>query len=203
MSKHSVLFIDDDEGVLRSLGNYFEKIGHTVHRAATGKEGLDLHERVRPDVTVLDLSMPDMSGLEVLEVLRTRGAMVIMLTAHGEVDAAVEAMRLGAENFLTKPIEMSHLVATVEKAAEKVALREENVALRMRLHPSMRRRVVKLVFFLVLIGVAAVLGRFIGGGRVDQARPRAAIPVPLDAVGEPDTSLPVTQSQADSGQSKP
>ena len=198
MSKHSVLFIDDDEGVLRSLGNYFEKIGHTVHRAATGQEGLDLHERVRPEVTVLDLCLPDMTGIEVLGVLRSRGAMVIMLTAHGKVDAAVDAMRLGAENFLSKPIEMNHLVAAVEKAAEKVALRKENIALRRQLSPTLKRRMVKLGFFVLLLGVAAVVGTLIGGGSQVQERPRAEIPV--GAIDEPANSQPAAQPKPDSGQ---
>ena len=136
MASHKVLFIDDDPDVLRTLGDYFEKAGHQVHRAASGKEGIALWEQVKPDVTILDLYMPEMNGIEVLGILRKRRAVVIMLTAYGDIDSAVEAMRLGAENFLSKPIEMSHLMQAVEKAAEKAALREEVVELRARLSPA-------------------------------------------------------------------
>ncbi len=179
MASHTVLFIDDDPDVLRTLGDYFEKVGHRVHRAPSGKEGIALWEQVRPEVTVLDLFMPGMNGLEVLEVLRKKRAMVIMLTAYGDVESAVEAMRLGAENFLTKPIEMLHLVQAVEKAAEKGELRREVVALRRRLTPSLRRRIVRLGLLLLLIVASVTLGRWIGDEE-GEARPRTPIPVPLD-----------------------
>ncbi len=83
MAKPSILLIDDDQAILSALGKYFERVGHVVHRAESGKEGIALHERVRPDVTVLDVFMPEMSGMEVLEVLRERNATVIMLTGQG------------------------------------------------------------------------------------------------------------------------
>ena len=130
MASRRLLFIDDDQAVVKALGNYFRQLGHDVHTAPDGKEGIAVYDRVRPEVTVLDLHMPGMSGMEVLDVLRQRGAMVIMLTGYGEVGHAVEAMKLGAENFLTKPVDMAHLVAAVDKAAEKGRLRQENVELR-------------------------------------------------------------------------
>ena len=74
--------------------------------------------------------------MDVLSELKKRKAMVIMLTGMGEVENAVEAMRLHAENFLAKPIEMAHLAMAVEKAAEKATLRRENVELRARLAPT-------------------------------------------------------------------
>ena len=182
MAKCKILFIDDDESILNALGKYYEKLGHEVHRASSGKEGISLHERARPDVTVLDVFMPEMSGMEVLEVLRKRDAMVVMLTGQGEIEIAVQAMQLGAENFLTKPVDMDHLTATIEKAAEKASLRRENVELKKRLHPSMKRQLVRVVLFVLLILVSAVVGQIIGGSR-DREDPRAVIPVPLDTSG--------------------
>ena len=91
---------------------------------------------------------------------------------------------------------MNHLVAAVEKAAEKVALRKENIALRLQLSPTIKRRMVKLGFFVLLIGVAAVVGTLIGGGSQVQERPRAEIPV--GAIDEPANSQPA--AQPDSGQ---
>src|SRR6267143_5118881 len=116
MARYKILFVDDEPAILKSLGDYFTKLGHEVHLASTGNEGIATFERVRPDVSVLDLKLPDMSGLELLEVMRRKNATVLMLTGYGEVETAVEAMRLGAENFLTKPVDLKHLAATVEKA---------------------------------------------------------------------------------------
>ena len=92
MDKCSILLVDDDQNILKALGNYFERVGHVVHSAQSGKQAIALHERTRPDVTVLDVFMPEMSGLEVLEILRGRGAVVVMLTGQGEIEIAVRAM---------------------------------------------------------------------------------------------------------------
>ena len=180
MAKCSILIIDDDQSILNALGKYFERLGHVVFRAESGKEGIALHEQMRPDVTVLDIVMPEMSGLEVLEVLRGRDAMVVMLTGYGEVEMAVKAMRLGAENFLTKPVDMNHLMAVIEKAAEKKTLRRETVALKLRLRPSRRRQMIKVALFGLLVLVAALVGKMIGGTG-ERVNPRAVIPVPFDA----------------------
>ncbi len=184
MASRTVLFIDDDTDVLRTLGDYFERMGHEVYRAPSGKEGIEIWKRVQPDVTVLDLYMPEMNGLQVLEQLGHRKAMVIMLTAYGDVESAVEAMRLGAENFLTKPIDMSHLVQAVEKAGEKTSLHREVVELRERLTPNIRRRVFRVALLLVLILISVALGRLIGN-RGGEARPREPIPVPVDSAPNP------------------
>jgi two-component system response regulator HydG len=180
VASHKVLFIDDDPDVLRTLGDYFINAGHTVLRAASGKEGIATWEREHPAVTVLDLYMPEMNGLEVLGALRKKRAVVIMLTAYGDIESAVEAMRLGAENFLAKPIEMPHLVQAVEKAAEKAALREEVVELRARLTPTLKRRLTRVGALVVLIAISILLGRWIGAQRED-VRPRVPIPVPVDS----------------------
>lgn len=179
MASHRILFIDDDPDVLRSLGDYFERLGHEVHRATSGHDGLAAWGRVRPDVTVCDLNMPDISGMQVLETLRRDGAVVIMLTGYGDIESAVEAMRLGAENFLSKPIDMAHLVQVVEKAAEKSALRRENVELRARLRPSTRRRVIRVLLLVTLVALSVAVGRWIGNEPED-VRPRRPIPVPID-----------------------
>ena len=179
MPRYRVLFVDDEPAILKSLGDYFEKLGHEVHRAENGKAGIAAFERVRPDVVVLDLKLPDMSGLEVLEAIRRKNATVLMLTGYGEVETAVEAMRLGAENFLTKPVDLKHLTAAVEKAAEKSALRTENVELRKRLAPNFKRTIIRWTVVLTLLGISAIIGRMIGRG--GQERPARPIPVPFDS----------------------
>ncbi len=182
MAKCKILLVDDDESILNALGRYFEKIGHEVHRAGSGKEAIALHERVRPDVTILDVLMPEMSGMEVLEVLRKRDAMVVMLTGQGEIEIAVQAMQLGAENFLTKPVDMDHLTAAIEKAVEKGVLRRENVELKLRLHPSIKKQLIRAALFVLLVVASAIVGKMIGD-TTDRGDRRAVIPVPLDTSG--------------------
>src|SRR5690242_20622408 len=125
----SVLLIDDDVDVLRGIGNYFERLGYEVTRELSGEAGLATFDRVRPDVVVLDLRLPGMDGMEVLEHLRQRDAAVLLLTGHSDVPTAVRAMQLGAENFLTKPVDMAHLAAATARIADKVRLRRINESL--------------------------------------------------------------------------
>ena len=122
----SILLIDDDEGVLRSIGAYFERLGAEVYREGTVREGLDAFDRVHPDVVVLDLHLPDAEGLSALEQLKSKNAAVVLLTGHGDIQTAVQAMQMGAENFLTKPVDMPHLAAAVARISEKVRLRRQN-----------------------------------------------------------------------------
>ncbi|HEY6808616.1 MAG TPA: sigma-54 dependent transcriptional regulator [Gemmatimonadales bacterium] len=125
----TILLIDDDEAVLRAIGAYFERLGAEVTREATAREGVEAYERLRPDVVLLDLQLPDGNGIDTLERLRGMGASVILMTGHGDIATAVRAMQLGAENFLTKPVEMEHLAAAVTRVAEKAHLRRQNARL--------------------------------------------------------------------------
>ncbi len=182
MSTHRILFIDDDEDVLKSLTRYFSALGHEVFSASSGPEGLGRFEQVRPHVTVVDFYMPGMSGMEVLAALRRKHATVIMLTGRGEIATAVEAMHLGAETFLEKPIDMPHLAAAIEKAAEKAELREQNRKLLAHLQPGLKRRLIRVAFILILVIGAVWLGIAIGGHHYE--RPQRPIPVPLEPAGQ-------------------
>jgi len=126
----TLLLVDDDAAVLRAIGDYFERIGYEVWREGTGEQAMETYHRVRPDVVLLDLHLPDASGLEVLERLRREGGAVILLTGQGDIETAVKAMQLGAENFLTKPVDMTHLSAAIARVAEKVRLSRQNARLR-------------------------------------------------------------------------
>jgi DNA-binding NtrC family response regulator len=121
----SLLLIDDDAEILGVLGRFFERKGWDVLRAAEPRGAAAIYERERPDLVLLDVNLPGMTGLQLLDLLRARDpdATVLMLTGMTDIATAVEAMRLGAENFLTKPVELAHLEAAVERALEKVELR--------------------------------------------------------------------------------
>jgi two-component system response regulator AtoC len=122
----SILIIDDDPGVLGVLSKFFQRKGWEVSSAASGEDGVRAYEAQRPDVVLLDLDLPGLSGRDILDILVSRGAAVVMLTGHAEVEVAVDAMQSGAETFLTKPVNFPHLEAAVERAAEKVELRRTN-----------------------------------------------------------------------------
>ncbi len=128
----SVLLVDDDPAVLRAVAAFLEEAGYEVMQESTGEDGMTAFERQRPDVVVLDLRLPDISGLDVLAWLKEQDAAVVLLTGHADVETAVRAMQLGAENFLTKPVEMPHLTAVLSRVLDKVRLRREVQHLRAR-----------------------------------------------------------------------
>lgn len=122
----SLLLIDDDVAVLKSIGAFFEQRGWDVFRELSGEAGLVTFDRARPDVVLLDLGLPGMDGLEALEHFRTRDTAVIVMTGDANINTAVRAMQVGAENFLVKPVDLTHLAAAADRAAEKVRLRRVN-----------------------------------------------------------------------------
>jgi DNA-binding NtrC family response regulator len=132
----SILIVDDDADVLRAVGDYFERLGYEVFREASGEAAVEVFPRQRPDVVILDLRLPGMDGLQVLEELRRHDAAVLLLTGHGDIATAVRAMQLGAENFLTKPVDMPLLAAAASRALEKVHLRRYNALLVSQLAPA-------------------------------------------------------------------
>ena len=119
-----ILIVDDEPDIRSAIGRYFARSGHDVLRAGTGEEAVLLVQAERPAVVLLDLFLPDISGFEVLERTREERPVIIMITGHGDIAAAVHAMQAGAEGFLTKPVELAHLGAVVDRALEKAQLRE-------------------------------------------------------------------------------
>jgi len=134
----SILLIDNDADVLRAVGDYFERIGYEVGRADVAEAGFEAFDRMRPDVVILDLHLPDLGGLDVLERLRSQGGSVILLTGQGDMETAVRAMQLGAEHFVTKPVDLSHLAAATARVCDKVGLARQNALLREALDRLLR-----------------------------------------------------------------
>jgi DNA-binding NtrC family response regulator len=119
-----ILIVDDEPDILSALSRFFERSGHDVLRAGTGERAVELVRTEHPAVVLLDLFLPDISGFDVLERTRDLRPVIIMVTGHGDIPAAVHAMKGGAEGFLTKPVELAHLGAMVDRALEKAQLRE-------------------------------------------------------------------------------
>ena len=130
-----LLVVDDDRELRSDMANYFARQGHHVEQADNGEDALDVMERRSFDVMVLDLIMPGMSGLDVLKEMQGRNVEceVVMLTGEATVESAVEAMKLGAREFLTKPISLKELDRLVRKAHETGQLRKENRQLKAAL----------------------------------------------------------------------
>jgi DNA-binding NtrC family response regulator len=129
----SVLLVDDEPSFLQMLNRFFQKNGWEVEQALSGEEAVQAFASRGFDVVLLDLGLPGISGLDVLDILVSRGATVLMLTGSVQVQDAVDAMRSGAEGFLTKPVDLAHLAAAADRAAEKAELRRSNMALNERL----------------------------------------------------------------------
>ena len=123
----SVLIVDDERPLTDAFAAFFERHGnHRVTCAYTGEEAIAAYEATRPDLVLLDLRLPDMTGFDVYARIREHSPVVIMITGHGDVPLAVQALQSGAENFLTKPVELAHLAVAAERAFEKVRLRQLN-----------------------------------------------------------------------------
>jgi DNA-binding NtrC family response regulator len=123
-----IVIIDDNPAIRDSLRRTLEYDGEVIVGAATGREGLALVERDTPDLVLLDVEMPGMSGLEVLKRLHTthQSLPVVMMSAHVTPAIVVEAMRTGAAGFLEKPFENAEgLISTIHCAIEQARLRDE------------------------------------------------------------------------------
>jgi len=126
----SVLLVDDDPTILDSLSRFLERRGCEVFTEASGAAALSTCQARRPDVVILDLRLPDADGLSVLRALRELEASVVLLTGHGDIETAVEAIQLGADEFLMKPVSLEHLSAVVSRIGDRSRIRRENVRLR-------------------------------------------------------------------------
>jgi DNA-binding NtrC family response regulator len=130
-----VLVVDDEETICVALSAWLTKEGYHVETAGSGQEALDLLSQRFFDLYLLDIKMPGMDGMELLASIRElqSDATVIMITAHGSIQTAVEAMKRGASDYLCKPFDPEQLSLLMERVAATKALRDENVALRDQL----------------------------------------------------------------------
>ncbi len=152
--KRAILIVDDEKDLLELLRRSLEPdLDCRVETAPSGEEALRRLSAGRFDLVLADIKMPGMDGLELLEIIKreTPEQTVVMMTAYGEIDTAVRAMRSGAYDFITKPFEHEALVVRLEKAFERSSLIQENRRLQLACSP--------LSAFQDLVGKSAVMQR--------------------------------------------
>ena len=140
MTTGRILVVDDEINIRGALVTLLEKKGYQVRGAGTGEDALEQLETATADLVLTDLRMPGMGGMEFLRRLKQKwpDTEVLVMTAYGSIDTAVEAMRCGAYDYLTKPIDRERFPLAVEKALERHALAVENKQLKDRLETRTR-----------------------------------------------------------------
>lgn len=127
MEQAKILVIDDEKLLRWSLEQNLTKEGYSVVTAEKGAQGLELFSEEQPDITLLDVHLPDVSGINILESIKreNRDAIIIMVTAFGDIQTAVKTIKIGAYDFVEKPFNMDKLKILIAKAVETVTLRKE------------------------------------------------------------------------------
>lgn len=120
--KFLIHLVDDDEAIRRSAGFILKTSGYRVQAYETGVELLKNVRNLEPGCVLLDIRMPEMDGLEVQRALREAGCLlpVVIMTGHGDVSVAVQAMKAGAVDFIEKPFDKQHLLSTLESARARL-----------------------------------------------------------------------------------
>jgi GAF domain-containing protein/FixJ family two-component response regulator len=173
MATERVLVVDDAQGVIDFLSDYvLRPNGYDVLSAVDGEGGLSLAKSARPDLIILDLEMPRMSGMEVLEALNREGVdiPVIVITFHGSETIAAETFRLGVKNYITKPFKMEEILEAIEHALKESRLKKERAELVKRLQQANNELERRLKEFNILHGIGQAMNSLL---RLDDLLKRA------------------------------
>ncbi|WP_372683239.1 sensor histidine kinase [Desulfosarcina sp.] len=122
-----ILLVDDEAGIRKVLGISLADLGYTVHAAEDGAAALTILDAVRPPITLTDIKMPGMDGIQLLKAIKDRfpDTEVIMLTGHGDMDLAIESLKFQATDFITKPISDDALIVALKRAGERIEMRRQ------------------------------------------------------------------------------
>ncbi len=202
-----MLIVEDDAPTRRGLAELVRTWGFATEAAADGEEALKLVTSFRPAIVITDLFMPRITGLQLLKALKDEDVKVVLLTAQGSVESAVEAVKDGAEDYLTKPVDPQKLKLLLQRIAEMNAQKRENEALRRQLRekgtfgrivgnsPSMRRiyQVIEQASptpaSVLIIGESGT-GKELIAQTIHQLSPRAQSPfVAINCAAIPETLL--------------
>ncbi len=151
--KMSIMVVDDEEIVRESFFHWFQKYGHMVETASSGFEALEKLEKYPSQVMFVDIKMPGMDGIELLEKVKQEypDTIVIIITAYGSIESAVKAMRIGASDYLLKPFKPDQLSLVMERISQQERLVSEYNYLKGRLE--------KITRFENIIGQSAAIER--------------------------------------------
>lgn len=130
----AILIVDDEESICQTLGGILNDEGYEVVAAVSGEEALRLVEEDPPNLVLLDIWLPGMDGIEALKVIKAGypRTQVVMMSGHGSIETAVKATKLGAFDFIEKPLSLEKVILVVNHAMEMIRLEEENLVLRQR-----------------------------------------------------------------------
>jgi len=124
MTREKILVIDDEKPTLKMFGLFLDVYGYDILTAESGEEGLEVFEREKPCIVLTDIKMPGMDGIAVLQEIKRRspGTEVIVITGHGDMDLAIQALNLDAADFINKPIHRQSLEQGLTRAQERLKL---------------------------------------------------------------------------------
>lgn len=136
MDSLNVLIVDDSPIITRKLGMMLEQLGYrVVQTAATGQEAIAAYKACRPDVVTMDITMPDMDGIEATRTIMSEfpDAKIVMVTSHGQEKMVLDALKAGAKGYVIKPFQDHKVYEAIEKACKRVVLQD-------RLHAEIAQR---------------------------------------------------------------
>lgn len=127
-----IFIVDDEENIISTMTHVLQDEGHVVFSAGNGTDALNFLKKNEVELVILDVWLPDMDGLDLLENIKSSGleASVIMISGHGSIDIAVRSTRIGAFDFIEKPPSLDRLITSVNNALERVRLKKENIKLK-------------------------------------------------------------------------
>lgn len=132
----SILIVDDERSIRNSLKEILEHEAYTIETAETGHQALEILKQKQADLVLCDIKMPQMDGIELLEILQKEYAStpVVMISGHGDIETAVECIKKGAYDFLQKPLDLNRILVTVRNAMDKSKLITETKTLRKKIY---------------------------------------------------------------------
>lgn len=130
-----ILVVDDERSIRNTLRDILEYEGYKVDDAENGIEGLKLVNSKKYDLILLDIKMAGMDGIETLEhIMKVSDTPVVMISGHGTIETAVEAIKKGAYDYIAKPLDLNRLLVTIRNAVDKSNLIKETKTLRQNVH---------------------------------------------------------------------
>jgi len=132
MADENILVVDDEKNIVTTIATTLKSGGYGVRTALNAREAIELLEKKQSDLAILDIMMPEIDGLELLRIIRGKWPelIVVMMSGHGTISTAVQATKLGAYDFIEKPLSREKLLLTVRRALDFKQLKNENIALR-------------------------------------------------------------------------